>query len=50
MKNAKEDAEAINPKDKDPEKTEVEEADDELADMMGGLGLKESKCEICQDM
>ncbi|KAG8886897.1 hypothetical protein FRB98_000813 [Tulasnella sp. 332] len=48
LKNAKEDAEALDMKPKSSEQDEEQAEADELADMMAGLGVKESKCEICQ--
>ncbi|KAG9022469.1 hypothetical protein FRB95_014735 [Tulasnella sp. JGI-2019a] len=50
LKNVKDDAEALNMRAKSSEKDEEEAEADELADMMAGLGVKESKCEICQDV
>ncbi|KAG9022470.1 hypothetical protein FRB95_014736 [Tulasnella sp. JGI-2019a] len=53
LRNVKDDAEALDMKvkssDKDEEQQDQEEAN-ELADMMAGLEVKETKCEICRDV
>lgn len=50
MKNVKNDLDAIEPKVKETDKDEGEEEADDLADLLGGLTVKESRCELCDDL
>ncbi|KAG8997479.1 hypothetical protein FRB93_014090 [Tulasnella sp. JGI-2019a] len=53
LRNVKDDAEALNMRMKSPDEGEEQQDQEEvneLADMVTGLGVKESKCEICQDV
>ncbi|KAG9000040.1 hypothetical protein FRB90_011885, partial [Tulasnella sp. 427] len=48
MKNVKNDIDALEPKVKETDKDDEEEADD-LADLLGKMTVKESRCELCDD-
>ncbi|KAG9037362.1 hypothetical protein FS837_001449 [Tulasnella sp. UAMH 9824] len=50
MKNVKNDLDAIEPKVKETDKDEGEEEADDLADLLGKMTVKESHCEICDDL
>ncbi|KAG8961732.1 hypothetical protein FRC00_011446 [Tulasnella sp. 408] len=50
MKNVKNDLDAIEPKVKETDKDEGEEEADDLADLLGKMTVKESRCELCDDL
>ncbi|KIO30136.1 hypothetical protein M407DRAFT_20805 [Tulasnella calospora MUT 4182] len=50
MKNVKNDLDAIEPKVKETDKEEGEEEADDLADLLGAMTVKESHCELCDDL
>lgn len=50
MKNVKNDLDAIEPKVKETDKDDEEEEADDLADLLGHMTVKESRCELCEDL